>query len=530
MTPLTTKAPETAPDPLLAEGQLQRFGDLHRPWALLRGEGGPQLKDAKELGAKELASLIGWLPAQRPGGLGSPRFAKAHRARLPYVVGAMANGITSTQMVLRCAKAGLLAIFGAAGLSLGRVEEALAELSAKVGEGPWGLNLIYTPHERGWEAGVVDLCLAYGVPTVSASAYLDLSREIIRLRAKGLSRDDSGQIVAARRLIVKLSRVELARKFMAPAPRKVLEDLLQAGQITPLEAELAAQIPVASEITIEADSGGHTDNRPSFAQFPAVRALQRQMAHRDPQVAQIMLGAAGGLGTPSAIAAAFAMGADYVVTGSVNQACLESGSSPLARAMLAQCGQADVAMAPAADMFEMGVELQVLKRGTLFAMRAQKLYDLYREYPSYEAIPEKERRWIEEKLFRADAQDIWAQTQSYWSKRSPKQLDRAAQEPKHRMALLFRWYLGQASRWANQGEEQRQADFQIWCGPAMGAFNAWAKGSPLHEEGARHVDQVADALMLGAALHCRAYLARLQGLVVPNTQLAALEQSLLFSA
>ena len=31
--------------------------------------------------------------------------------------------------------------------------------------------------------------------------------------------------------------------------------------------------------------------------------------------------------------------------------------------MLAQAEQADVAMAPAADMFEMGVKVQVLKRG-----------------------------------------------------------------------------------------------------------------------------------------------------------------------
>ena len=41
-----------------------------------------------------------------------------------------------------------------------------------------------------------------------------------------------------------------------------------------------------------------------------------------------------------------------------------------------------VLMAPAADMFEMGVEVQVLKRGTLFGVRARKLYDLYRRHES----------------------------------------------------------------------------------------------------------------------------------------------------
>ena len=49
------------------------------------------------------------------------------------------------------------------------------------------------------------------------------------------------------------------------------------------------------------------------------------------------------------------------------------------------------------------------------------------------------------------------------------------------MALVFRWYLGLSSRWANAGEPSRQLDYQVWCGPAMGAFNEWAKGSFLEQ-------------------------------------------------
>ena len=52
------------------------------------------------------------------------------------------------------------------------------------------------------------------------------------------------------------------------------------------------------------------------------------------------------------------------------------------------------------------------------------------------------------------------------------------------MALVFRWYLGQSSRWANAGEPTRKLDYQVWCGPAMGAFNEWAKGSFLEHAGA----------------------------------------------
>jgi hypothetical protein len=80
------------------------------------------------------------------------------------------------------------------------------------------------------------------------------------------------------------------------------------------------------------------------------------------------------------------------------------------------------------------------------------------------------------------------------------------------MALVFRWYLATASRWATQGVTDRQADFQIWCGPSMGAFNEWAKGSFLENPANRSLPAVATSLMRGAALLKRAEFARLQGI------------------
>ena len=111
------------------------------------------------------------------------------------------------------------------------------------------------------------------------------------------------------------------------------------------------------------------------------------------------------------------MGAAYVLTGSVNQACVESGSSDAVREMLAQAEQADVIMAPAADMFEMGVKVQVLKRGTLFAMRAAKLYELYRGHARLEDLPAVERAALEKNLFRAPMEEVWGQTRRYFLER-----------------------------------------------------------------------------------------------------------------
>jgi PfaD family protein len=128
------------------------------------------------------------------------------------------------------------------------------------------------------------------------------------------------------------------------------------------------------------------------------------------------------------------MGAAYVVTGSVNQSCIEAGTSQYTKELLAQAKMADVMMAPAADMFEMGVKLQVLKRGTLFPLRAQKLYELYKNYNSIEEIPAAEREKLERQILRKTVPEVWQETVNYLSQRNPEKLTKAASNPKQKMA------------------------------------------------------------------------------------------------
>ena len=195
--------------------------------------------------------------------------------------------------------------------------------------------------------------------------------------------------------------------------------------------------------------------------------------------------------------------------------CVESGLGAGARAMLAQASMADVIMAPAADMFELGVDVQVLRRGTLFAIRAKKLYEIYRAYPSLEAVPAAERAKIEKDMLRASFDEAWASTRAFWSSRDPSHVARAESDPKHRMALVFRSYLGLSSRWAIDGVSERLTDYQIWCGPAMGAFNTWAAGSFLEAPERRTAVQVALNLLEGAAVLTRAQQLRTFGLAIP---------------
>jgi PfaD family protein len=460
--------------------------------------------------------LLGALPSLYPEWLGDRSFAEVHRVRFPYVVGEMANGITTVRMVVAMAEAGMVGFFGAGGLSFPRVEQAIDELTAALGSRlPWGVNLIHSPNEPSLEERVAELLIRREVPIVSASAFMGLTPAVVRCSAAGLRTDAAGRPVRRRQLFAKVSRAEVARAFLSPPPAEILRGLVERGQLTGDEAALAARLPVADDITVEADSGGHTDNQALVAVFPAILALRDELCARHGYERPVRIGAAGGLGTPGAVAAAFNLGAAYVVTGSVNQAAVESGLSEAGRAMLAQADIPDVIMAPAADMFELGVKLQVLKRGTMFAVRATKLYEAYREHASIEALPTDLRRRLEQDVLHASLDEIWAETRAFWQKRDPAEVEKAEREPKHRMALCFRWYLGKASKWAIDGEPSRRADYQIWSGPAMGSFNRWAAGSFLADPKGRSVVQIARNLLEGAAVITRAGQLRTFGAPVP---------------
>ncbi|HYX34888.1 MAG TPA: PfaD family polyunsaturated fatty acid/polyketide biosynthesis protein [Oligoflexus sp.] len=452
-----------------------------------------------------------FVPGLKLSDFGDPGFCLEHKLRLPYMAGAMAHGIASVDLVVALAEQGMLGAYGAAGLPLERVAAAIDELKERLGSQTFAVNFIHSPQEPVLEQKLAQLLIDKDVRLVEASAFMRLSKALVYYRVKGLRQNEAGAIEARHHIIAKVSRVEVARQFWAPPPPTLLDQLLKEGLITSEERQLASQLPMAVDLTVEADSGGHTDNRPLVTLMPQMLALKEQMetAHAWPM--RLRVGAAGGIATPHAVLAAFAMGAAYVVTGTINQACVESGTSAVVREMLAETQQGDIMMAPAADMFEMGVKVQVLKRGTMFAMRAQRLYEIYRQYAGLDQIPDKDRQVLEDSFFRQSLESAWESTEAYFQTRDPHQIARAARDPKHKMSLLFRSYLGQASHWATQGHAERRIDYQIWCGPAMPAFNDWVRGSCLQAPTERRAVSVAWNLLYHAAVLQRVQFAALQG-------------------
>jgi trans-AT polyketide synthase, acyltransferase and oxidoreductase domains len=456
------------------------------------------------------------LPRILPENLGDRSFTSGHGVRFPYICGEMANGIATVEMVSEAARSGWLGFFGAAGCSCDRIERAMVRLHSECAEASWGSNLIHSPNEPGLEEKTVEIYLRQGVRRVSASAFMTMRPAIVRYACSGLTEGPGGSVIRRNFVFAKISRPEVAKHFLSPAPEPILKSLVESQAITRAEAELARRVPVAEDVTVEADSGGHTDNRPLTALLPAILALRDQLQNQYRFANPSRIGAAGSIGTPGAVSAAFALGAAYVLTGSINQSARESGVSHEAKKLLAAASIADVTMAPAGDMFELGVKVQVLKRGLFFPLRAWKLYDLYRTYESIEQIPPPVIAALEKDVFKQPVARVWEETRRHFAAANPKEVEHAEREPKHRMALVFRWYLGLSNQWAIDGDPARRVDYQIWCGPAMGAFNAWVAGSFLEPIENRAVSEIGLNLLYGAAALTRAQQLRAAGFHVPQ--------------
>src|SRR6185437_11150255 len=195
-------------------------------------------------------------------------------------------------------------------------------------------------------------------------------------------RGGDGGIEIGHRVLAKISRHEVAEAFMSPAPDHIVEQLLREGLVTAEQAELGRRVPVSGDICVEADSAGHTDGGIPTVLFPAMLQLKRTIERKFNYAEPICMGLAGGIGTPEAAAAAFVMGADFILTGSINQCTVDAGTSEPVKDLLQEMDIQDTAHVPAGDMFEIGAKVQVAKRGLFFPARASKLYELYQRYAS----------------------------------------------------------------------------------------------------------------------------------------------------
>ncbi|MCP4154463.1 MAG: PfaD family polyunsaturated fatty acid/polyketide biosynthesis protein, partial [bacterium] len=428
--------------------------------------------------------------------LGNKAFRQEYNLKYAYLTGAMVRGIASKELVIAVGKAGMMGFFGTGGLAVEVVEKEIVAINEALGDKPYGMNLLHMPESPEKEEEYVDLYMRHGVKNIEAAAFMQMTPALVKYRLAGLYKKDNGEIETGNKIMGKISRPEIAEAFYSPAPERIVKKLLDSGKITREQAELSGNIPMADALCIEADSGGHTDQGTAYALMPAILRLRKDMAVKHGYKRKVFTGAAGGIGTPEAAAAAFILGADFILTGSINQCTVEAGTSDMAKDMLSQMNVQDTDYAPAGDMFEMGAKVQVLRKGVFFPARANKLYTLYKQYDSIDEIDEKTKKQLQKLYFKKSFDEIFEETRQFFEKRGePEQIEKAEKNPKHKMALIFRWYFGYSMNAAMQEKEEDKVNFQIHTGPALGAFNQWTKGTELEDWRNRHADKIGVILM-----------------------------------
>ena len=411
-------------------------------------------------------------PAPGHAELGAESFRERYRLGHTCVAGSMYGGVSGLDLLARLTKAGGMGFYGAGGLTLAEVEDGLGKVVAELGrDNPFGVNLPYHPADPARELALVDLYLRLGVTVIEASGFLELTPALVKFRLKG------GSVLA------KVSRTDLAEQLLSPAPADVVRHLVDHGQLTADEADRAAALPVATDIVAEAGSGWLSGPATLPTLLPSVLRLRDRLATGGERV---HVGAAGGIGTPEAAGAALLMGAEFLLTGSINQCTVEAATSASAKDILQSLSVHDVDVAPWTDMFELGAKNTVARKGLFYPARAMKLHELWRVHDRYEDIDQATRDQIEQRYLRRPFAEVLAEVGGVGN-------------PKQDMAAVFRTYLTQGLALARDGDPTRKVDYHVPCGPAMGAFNDWVRGTELESWQRRHVDTITEHLLTATA-------------------------------
>ncbi len=434
--------------------------------------------------------------------LGSESFRKEYNVKYSYASGSMYRGIASKELVVKMAKSNLLSFLGTGGMSFQEMNNSLDFIKSQLHKGEtFGANLMYQLGKREAEMKTVKVLLNHGITVIEASAYMQLTKALVYYRLVGLTKNEKGKVQGYNRIIAKVSRPEIATLFLRPAPQKIIDQLFEDGLINEQQITWSREIAMADDICVEADSGGHTDGGVAMVLFSAIQELRNELQAEFKYIRPVRVGLAGGIGTPQAAACAFVMGADFIVTGSINQCTVESAMSDAVKDLLQDMNIQDTTYAPAGDMFEFGSKVQVMKKGVLFPARANKLYEMYKQYDGLDDIPEKIIARLEKNYFKKTIQDVWSETQVYLRKIGDvDDIEKANKNTKHKMSLVFRWYLGHSTQVALKGIMDSKSDFQIHTGPALGAFNKWVKGSKFENWQNRHVDEIGIKIMTETAV------------------------------
>ncbi|WP_144558024.1 ACP S-malonyltransferase [Shouchella miscanthi] len=420
--------------------------------------------------------------------MGDQKFCEDYNVVYPYVAGSMQKGISSPQLVSRMSQNGFLSFLGTASLKINEIEDIILDTKRLLRDGQsFGCNLSANLHNPQKENEIIEIFLKYNINSIEASGFWAISSSLIKFRAKGLHRSESGKVIAKNKILVKLSRCETAVEFMSEIPQSLIDPLLKKGEITFDEAKMLEEVPIVDDICVMGDSGGESSLANLSLLLPTIVKLRNEASKENIFDRRIRIGAGGGIGTPEAASIAFILGADFVLTGSINQCTVEAKTSDLVKDILQNIDLHDLSYVPSANDLEVRGQTQVVKKGMFFPARANKLHDLLKQYKKVSEIDFKTKELIEERYLNEKIINI-IQTNEHQSSSSRR-------TPKSQIQEVLKFYLKNTVQLAIKGEASQKVNFNIYCGPALGAFNRWIKGTELENWRNRNIDVIAKKLI-----------------------------------
>ncbi|MFS0762814.1 ACP S-malonyltransferase [Peribacillus phoenicis] len=420
--------------------------------------------------------------------IGDQEFCEDYNVIYPYVIGSMHKGISSPNLVAKMAQNGFLSFLGTGSLEINEVEKIILETKKIVREGQnFGCNLVANIHNSFKEDEIINLFLKHNISSIEASGFWTISPSLLKFRAKGLRLSENGEILIKNKILIKLSRVETAMEFLSVPPQPLIDQLIKKGQITFDEARMLQQVPLVDDICVMGDSGGETSQANLNLLLPTIIRLRDESTREKSLNKRVRIGAGGGIGTPEAAAIAFLLGADFVLTGSINQCTVEAETSNLVKDMLQKVDLHDTSYVPSANDLEVRGQTQVVKKGVFFPARANKLYDLLKQYKNISDMDSKTKEMIEKKYLNEGIQTILRYEEQVSTDNRPTS--------NNTMQTILKFYLNNTVQLAINGESSQKVNFNIYCGPALGAFNRWVKGTELEEWNNRHIDVISRKIM-----------------------------------
>ncbi|MFI1758663.1 ACP S-malonyltransferase [Streptomyces sp. NPDC020571] len=402
--------------------------------------------------------------------LGSPRFRERYGTDLAWLVSGTGDGAVGDEVCRAARAAGLAACTDP-------VPGAPRQESLdRAGRHGWGIGL-----RPGADADEqVTALLAHEVRYVEVGHPHGPDAALVRFRFTGAHRRPGGAPVAVRHVLARVTGPDQAAAFLRPPAPALLDELVGTGALSAREADVARELPVASDLAVQHPGGWHDDGADACQLLPALVALATWSPGPEP----VHVGLCGVVGTPEQAATAFALGAAFLVSTSLTACAPQARLADPLKDTLARAGDDDVTWAPTERHASLGVLARVVRRGTLFPARAGLLYRLLREHRYFADVPEPRRRHVEEHLLGGPATE-------------PPADARADGRP--RTADVFRRYVRETARRTPAGDPLRPLDHQLPCDPDLTHFNRAAAGTPLAAWTARTPAAVAGHLLTNAA-------------------------------